>query len=145
MHGRDLNEILRSTMMQALALAFIGDEWDEFELQIALDTLFATAFASELHEWGSVGWRAQILSILSALDLARERKLSPTWVMSAIIASGGQTAKEWFGGQGDNLEARLWRIVESGRFDRALETANRVQREVKGWVEMLAAVKRSGG
>ena len=86
--GRDLNEILRSTMMQALALAFVGEDWDEYELNLALDTLFATAFASELHEWDSPGWRAQILSILATLDLARERGWSPTWAMSAIIAAG---------------------------------------------------------
>jgi hypothetical protein len=84
------------------------------------------------------------LSILAALDLARDRQMSPTWVMSAIIASP-DTAREWFAAHDDNLEARLWRIVDSGRFDRALQTANRVQREVKEWVEMLALVKKTGG
>lgn len=142
--GRDLNEILRSTMMQALALAFVGEDWDEYELNLALDTLFATAFASELHEWDSPGWRAQILSILATLDLARERQWSPTWAMSAIIGDG-RPAWRWFEEHGDNLAMRLGRITLSGQFDRALTHANRVQREVREWVQMLDMVKKTGG
>jgi hypothetical protein len=141
---RDLNEILRATMMSALALAFIGEKWSDSERDFALDTLFATAFASDMHEWDSPGWRAQILSILATLDLARERGWSPTWAISAIIGQP-DTAKAWFAAHGDDLEARLGRITLSGRFDAALEAANRVQREVREWVSMLAEVRHTGG
>lgn len=131
-------------MMSALALAFVGEDWDEYERNLALDTLFATAFASDMHEWDSPGWRAQIISVLATLELCREREWSPTWAISAIIAAP-ETAKEWFAGHGDDLEARLGRITLSGRFDRAVEAANRVQREVAAWISMLAEVRHTGG